>query len=72
MYFAPETELVGGFKPSEKYESQIGLFPQKSGWKLKKIFETTTYRSHPPWPLMSALSTLGGQVVSSSEPWPVT
>ena len=30
--------LVGGFNPSEKYDRQIGSFPQGSGWKYK-IFE---------------------------------
>ena len=34
--------LVGGFSPTQlKNMSQIGSFPQGSGWKLKKI-ETTT------------------------------
>ena len=36
-----KTELVGGFKPSQKYARQIGSFPQGLGWK-QKIFETTT------------------------------
>ena len=34
--------LLGGWtNPSQKYDRQIGLFPQGSGWKLKKN-ETTT------------------------------
>ena len=32
--------LVGGFNPSEKYESQMGvLFPTE--WKKKNMFQTT-------------------------------
>ena len=35
--------LVGGFNPSEKYESQLGwLFPTK--WKNKKMFQNTNQR----------------------------
>ena len=35
-------DLVGGWtNPSEKYERQIGSFPQ-IGMNIKKIFETTT------------------------------
>ena len=38
--------LVGGFKPIWKIcGSQIGSFPQGSGWTKNKIFETTTQ----PW-----------------------
>ena len=33
--------LVGSFNPIERYDRQIGSFPQGSGWKWK-IFETTT------------------------------
>jgi len=34
------TYLVGGFNPSEKYESQLGLlFPTE--WKMKFMFQTT-------------------------------
>ena len=43
----PNLWLVGGFNPSEKYllsSSQIGSFPQFLGWKIQKIFETTTYQ----------------------------
>ncbi len=28
--------LVGGFNPFEKYDRQIGSFPQSSGWKFQK------------------------------------
>jgi len=34
----PKTLLVGGFNPSEKYESQLGLLFPIYG---KKMFETT-------------------------------
>ncbi len=56
-------KLVGGWtNPSEKYDRQIGSFPQFSGWKYIKIFELppprqpTTY--HPKadlsgWPSFS-------------------
>ena len=30
--------LVGGFNPIERYERQIGSFPQGSGWKWKNIW----------------------------------
>ena len=37
--------LVGGFNPSAKYERQNGfIFPQFSGWKLKKHLKTTNLR----------------------------
>jgi len=32
-------KLVGGFNPSEQYESQLGLFPIYG--KIKKMFQTT-------------------------------
>jgi len=31
--------LGGGFNPFEKYDRQIGSFPQGSGMKIPKIFE---------------------------------
>ena len=40
------TLLVGGFNPSEKYDRQIGSFPQFSGWKKNKS-ETTTLITLP-------------------------
>ena len=36
--FGGVSSLVGGFNPSEKYERQIGSFPQVSGWKFKKYW----------------------------------
>ena len=33
--------IVGSFNPFEKYDRQIGSFPQGSGWTLK-MFETTS------------------------------
>ena len=39
----PQKRLVGGWtNPFKKYDRQIGSFPQFSGWKIKKIFETTS------------------------------
>jgi len=35
--------LVGGFNPSEKYESQLGLFFPIYG---KKMFQTTNQECH--------------------------
>ena len=34
--------LVGGFIPFEKYDRQIGAFPQGSGWKYKNMWVATT------------------------------
>ena len=37
------SNLGGGWtNPIEKYDRQIGSFPQKIGVKFQKIFETTT------------------------------
>jgi hypothetical protein len=37
---APNHRLVGGFNPSEKYESQLGLLFPIYG-KIKAMFQTT-------------------------------
>ena len=37
--FTVNTRLVGGFNPSEKYESNWVHLPQFSGWKLKEYLK---------------------------------
>jgi len=40
VFFDFKLKLVGGFNPSEKYESQIGSSSQLLG-KIKLMFQTT-------------------------------